>query len=155
MISNNNCIESIQVPCIFIIIKQLLNSLFCDILDNQGLGKHYQPRPSARLMILTSILIILDITKTSSNIIVYYLFGRQGPVVWRLISTNLGLNFNPGFFSFCSKVFPQIILAILFSISNHQIVKKKKRTRTNLFLKLYIYLSSNFSPTLGFLNEFE
>ena len=79
MISNNNCIESIQVPCIFIIIKQLLDSLFCDILDNQGLGKHYQPRPSARLMILTSILIILDITKTSSNIIVYYLFGRPGP----------------------------------------------------------------------------
>ena len=77
MISNNNCIESIQVPCRFIIIKQLLNMLFCDILDNQGLSKHYQPRP--RLIILTSTLVILDITKTSSNIIVYYLFSRPGP----------------------------------------------------------------------------
>ena len=23
---------------------------FCDILNNQGLGKYYQPRPSARLI---------------------------------------------------------------------------------------------------------
>ena len=36
---------------------------FCDIQNNQGLGKDYQPQPSA--LILT--LIILDITKTSSN----------------------------------------------------------------------------------------
>ena len=40
---------------------------FCDILNNQGLGKCYQPRPSARLITLTSTLIIPDITKTSSN----------------------------------------------------------------------------------------
>ena len=37
--------------------------LICDIQNNQGLGKDYQPQPSA--LILT--LIILDITKTSSN----------------------------------------------------------------------------------------
>ena len=40
---------------------------FCDTLNNQGLGKCYQQRPSARLITLTSTLIILDITKTSSN----------------------------------------------------------------------------------------
>ena len=38
--------------------KQLLLG-FCDILNNQGLGKCYQPRPSARLITL-----IPDITKT-------------------------------------------------------------------------------------------
>ena len=36
---------------------------FCDIQNNQGLDKCYQPQPST----LTSTLIILDITKTSSN----------------------------------------------------------------------------------------
>ena len=29
------------------IIKQLLDSVFCDIQNNQGLGKGYQPQPSA------------------------------------------------------------------------------------------------------------
>ena len=40
---------------------------FCAILNNQGLGKCYQPRPSVRLITLTSTSIIPDITKTSSN----------------------------------------------------------------------------------------
>ena len=40
---------------------------FCDILNNQGLGKCYQPQPSAWLITLTSTLIISDITRTSSN----------------------------------------------------------------------------------------
>ena len=31
---------------------------FCDILNNQGLGKCYQPQPSAQLITLTSTLII-------------------------------------------------------------------------------------------------
>ena len=44
-----------------------LHSFFCDILNNQGLGKCYQPRPSARLITLTLTFIIPDITKTSSN----------------------------------------------------------------------------------------
>ena len=30
----------------------------------------------------------------------------QGPVVRRPMSPNLGLNFNPGFFFFCSKTSP-------------------------------------------------
>ena len=49
------------------IIKQLLDSVFGYIVNNQGLGKCYQPRLSARLITLTSTLIIPDITKTSSN----------------------------------------------------------------------------------------
>ena len=41
------------------IIKTIIRVSFCDIQKNQGLGKGYQPQPSA--------LSILDITKTSSN----------------------------------------------------------------------------------------
>ena len=52
-------------------IKQLLDSsFFFDIRNNQGLGKRYQPRPSARLRTLTTLTsasIHPDITKTSSN----------------------------------------------------------------------------------------
>ena len=40
---------------------------FCDIINNQGLGKCYQPRPSAQVITLLLTLIIPDITKTSSN----------------------------------------------------------------------------------------
>ena len=40
---------------------------FCDILNNQGLDKCYQPWPSARLITLISTLSIPDITRTSSN----------------------------------------------------------------------------------------
>ena len=40
---------------------------FCDILNNQGLGRCYQPQPLAQLITLTSTLIIPDITKTSPN----------------------------------------------------------------------------------------
>ena len=36
-------------------------------------------------------------------------FNPLGPVVWRPISANPGLNFNPRFFVFCSKAFSQII----------------------------------------------
>ena len=38
---------------------------------NQNPGKCYQPRPLARLITLTSTLIIPDITKTSSNNFLY------------------------------------------------------------------------------------
>ena len=49
----------------------------------------------------------------------------QGPVVRRPISTNLGLNFNPGPFFLSSKAFPRTIFSILFLVANHQIVDKK------------------------------
>ena len=41
--------------------------VFCNIRNNQGLGKCYQTRPSARLKTLTSTLIIGDIRNTSSK----------------------------------------------------------------------------------------
>ena len=40
---------------------------FCDLLNNQGLAKCYQPWPLAQLITLTLTLIIPDITKTLSN----------------------------------------------------------------------------------------
>ena len=45
---------------------------FCDILNNQGLSKCYQPPLWARLMTLTSTLIIPDITKASSSPMIFY-----------------------------------------------------------------------------------
>ena len=47
--------------------KTIIKFGFCDIRNNQGPGKRYQPWPSAQLKILPSPLIILNITKTSSN----------------------------------------------------------------------------------------
>ena len=63
---------------VFIFFKTMYNKTIirfglCDILNNQGLGKCYQPRPSARLITLTSTLIIPDITKTSSNNCLLYI----------------------------------------------------------------------------------
>ena len=62
--SRNNCWLFSSKQCI---IKQLLDSVFSDVLNNQGLGKCHHSQPSARLITLTSTLIILDVTKTSSN----------------------------------------------------------------------------------------
>ena len=53
---------------------------------------------------------------------------NQGPAVRRPISANPGLNFNPGFFFFCSKVFSRVISSLLFRASNHQIVGRKNKT---------------------------
>ena len=45
--------------------KTIIRFGFCDIQNNQGLGKGYQLKPLASAD--ASTLIILDITKTSSN----------------------------------------------------------------------------------------
>ena len=66
----------------------------------------------------------------------------QGPVVGRPISANLGLNFNPGFFFFCSKAFSRIIFSLLFRASHHQL--QAKRIQLNLILKLSYNMKSNF-----------
>ena len=47
--------------------KTIIRFSFCDIQNNQGLGKGYQPWPSASADNPYLDLIILDITKTSSN----------------------------------------------------------------------------------------
>ena len=51
-----------------------------------------------------------------------------GPVVWTRVSTNPGLNFNPGFFIFLSKALSRIIFSILFRVSKYQIVGKENLT---------------------------
>ena len=56
------------------------------------------------------------------------LSDTQGSVVRRPISVNPRLNFNLGFFFFCSKAFSRIIFSILFRATNHQIVRKKNKT---------------------------
>ena len=57
-------------------------------------------------------------------------------VVRRPISANPGLNFNLGFFFFCSKAFSRIIFSILLRASNHQIVGK--RIKLNLLFKSFL-----------------
>ena len=47
--------------------KTIIRFGFCDIQNNRGHGKGYQPQPTASADTLTSTSIILDITKTSSN----------------------------------------------------------------------------------------
>ena len=81
---------------VIILFKTMCNKTiiifgFCDILTNQGLGKCYQPRPSARLITLTSTLIIPGITKTSSNNCLLYFLGITNdflnpPVIEKCIS---------------------------------------------------------------------
>ena len=73
MISNNNYINDGVFVVIFfktMCNKTIIRFCFCYILNNQGIGKCYQPRPSARLITVTSSLIIPDITKPHP-IIVY------------------------------------------------------------------------------------
>ena len=41
------------------------------------------------------------------------------------LALNPGVEFNPGFFFFCSKAFPWLIFSVIFRASNHQLVDKK------------------------------
>ena len=73
MISQSKA-KSVPWDGVFVVIfqktmynKTIIRFGFCDILNNQGLDKCYQPRPSARLVTLTSTLFIPDVAKTSSS----------------------------------------------------------------------------------------
>ena len=69
------------------------------------------------IIMIIIIIIIFNIYMVQINI--------QGPVVRTPVSTNPGLNFNPGFFFFLSKALFRIIFYIIFSVSIHQIVGKE------------------------------
>ena len=98
MISKNN-VKSVQCDSIFDIIylkimynKKVIRFGFCNIRNNQGLCKFHQPRPSARLITLTSTLIIVDIAKTScSSCLVFVYLQVHGLITRReeLISGRL------------------------------------------------------------------
>ena len=71
VISKSNA-KSVPYDSVFVVIfimynKAMVRFGFCDILNNQGLSSCYQLQPLARLITLTSTLMILDTTKTSSN----------------------------------------------------------------------------------------
>ena len=93
MISNNNYINSgslLRCVCRYLLAmynKTIIRFGFCDVQNNQGLGKCDHPRPSARLITLSSTLIIPDITKTSSNIC---LLSR----VWKIDIMNVRKGFR-------------------------------------------------------------
>jgi len=70
------------------------------------------------------------------------LFDSQGPVVQQLIIANLGLNFNLGFFFFCSRLFSWMIS--LFFLERPFIKLRTKWINLNLLFKLS-YLNSNFA----------
>ena len=50
---------------------------------------------------------------------------HKGPVVWKPISANPGLNFNMGFLFFCSETCSWIIFSVRYRVSNHHIAGKK------------------------------
>ena len=70
--------------------------------------------------------------RSRADILAYFYNKLPGQpyytVVRRPISANPGLNFNLGFYFFCSKAFFRIIFSILFRASDHQIVDKKNKT---------------------------
>ena len=60
--------------------KTIIRFDFCDIQNNQGLGKSYQPpQASAKYQYLDQSLIILDITNTSSNNCLWPYLKKVGP----------------------------------------------------------------------------
>ena len=79
MISNNNYINSGSLACygVFVVIffktmydKTIIRFGLCDSLNNQGPGKCYQPRPSARLIItLLKAYLDLDYSGYHKNLI--------------------------------------------------------------------------------------
>ena len=90
---------------------------------------------------------IFDLFFCNSLIYLDLTCNYQGPVLWRSIATNPGLNCNPSSFFFCSKVFFWIIFSsILFREFNHQIEHKKNKKLTWVFTLSYV--NSNFALTL-------
>ena len=66
-------------------------------------------------------------------------------LVRRPISSNAGLNFNPGFFFFCSKAFSWKIFSILFRASNHHCSWGE---RDGAIVRVKGWVCCSFSPLL-------
>ena len=62
--------------------KTIIKFGFCDIQNNQGLGKGYQPQPLASAENPYLDLIILDITKTEFNNCVIHSMKKNGSHVF-------------------------------------------------------------------------
>ena len=83
--------SSVTVVTVFFFVQCIIKQFsirfgFCDIQNNQDLGKDYQPQLSASAdNPLTSTLIIPDITKTESN---NCLFSHAG-CIYSLLSRHL------------------------------------------------------------------
>ena len=58
-------------------LQTIIGRGFCDIRNNQGRGKSYQPSRRPRPIILTETLFLQDITKTESNIVLSYIFLEE------------------------------------------------------------------------------
>ena len=74
-----------------------------------------------------------------------------GPVVRRLISTNLGLNLNLGFLFFCSRAFSPVIFSVLYRASNHGIHWRQKELDWVYLLSHFQILILIFLLILGYL----
>ena len=84
MISKSN-VKSVPWDGVFVVIyfktmynKTVIRFDFCDIRNNQGLGKRYQPSRISRLITLSDTLIIPDITKASSNNCLVFCYLNHG-----------------------------------------------------------------------------
>ena len=94
-------------------------------------------------------------TRPQSITFNYLLISNRNEVKFRAqllegrLALNPGLNFNPGFFLFCSKAFPENFLYSFQSIGP-TIKIVHRRMKLNWLVKCS-YLNSNFTLTLGYL----
>ena len=94
-------------------------------------------------------------TRPQSITFNYLLISDRNEVKFRAqllegrLALNPGLNFNPGFFLFCSKAFPENFLYSFQSIGP-TIKIVHRRMKLNWLVKCS-YLNSNFTLTLGYL----
>ena len=91
-------------------------------------------------------------TRPQSITFNYLLISNRNEVKFRAhllegrLALNPGLNFNPGFFLFCSKAFSRIISSIFF-----RALVQPSKLKLNWLVKSS-YLNSNFTLTLGYLH---
>ena len=82
----NDCAKSVSCEAVFVVIffktmtnKTIIRFGFCDIRNNQGLGKCYQPRPSASAdNTYLELIWLFRISQKPHPIIVHYLHVIHG-----------------------------------------------------------------------------